>query len=465
MASGELAVVILAAGKGTRMRSRVPKVLHPLCGRPLLLHAVQLARELGARRIVVVAGHGLEQVREALTDQPVEVCEQREQLGTAHAALQAQAALAEHAGPVIVMHGDHPLYRAQTFGRLLDAFAAGGCQVALLTGELPDPTGYGRIVRDARGGVARIVEERDADEATRALREVNLAVYVARGPYLFDALRKVDNRNAKGEYYLTDLVELALQGGGRVRALELDDWQESLGVNDRAQLAEAERILRARINERWMLEGVTLVDPARTYIDVDCQLGPDTVVEPGVQLRGGTRIGAGCRLDANVVIDRSEIGDDCWIKPHCWLEESRVGRGCVIGPSAHLRPGVELGADCRIGNFVEVKNSRIGPGTKADHLSYIGDADIGARVTFACGAVTVNYDGRHKHRTTIGDDAFVGCNANLIAPVTIEAGAFVAAGSTITRPVPGGALGVARAEQRNIEGWRERKFGPGPGRH
>jgi bifunctional UDP-N-acetylglucosamine pyrophosphorylase/glucosamine-1-phosphate N-acetyltransferase len=460
MAAAELAVVILAAGKGTRMRSRLPKVLHPVCGRPILLHAVHMARELGAKRIVVVAGHGAAQVREALAGCEVDLCEQREQLGTAHAALQAEAALAGHQGPVVVMHGDHPLYRAATLQRLLDAFERDAPEVALLTAELPDPTGYGRIVRDAQGRVQRVAEERDADEATRRIREVNLAVYVSRGPYLFDALRKIGNHNAKREYYLPDLVDIALRSGGRVAALAVPDWLETLGVNDRAQLAEAERIMRARINERWMLEGVTLVDPAQTYIDASCQIGPDTVIEPGVQLRRGTRVGEGCRIEAGVVIDGSQIGDGSWIKPHCWIEDSQVGRGCIIGPSAHLRPGVELGADCRIGNFVEIKNSRIGPGTKADHLSYIGDADLGAGVTFACGAVTVNYDGRHKHRTTIGEKAFVGCNANLIAPVTIEPRAFVAAGSTVTRQVPAGALAVARAEQRNVEGWRARKFGP-----
>jgi bifunctional UDP-N-acetylglucosamine pyrophosphorylase/glucosamine-1-phosphate N-acetyltransferase len=316
-------------------------------------------------------------------------------------------------------------------------------------------------VRDARGAVQRIVEERDADAATRALREVNLNAYLARGPYLFEALAKIGNHNAQGEYYLTDLVEIALATGGRVVTAAAPDPQETLGVNDRAQLADAERALRRRINLRWMRDGVTLVDPEHTYIDVDCEIGADTRIEPGVSLRRGTVVGSRCRIDAGVVIEASRLGDGCWIKPHCWLEESALGADCIVGPSAHFRPNVELGPGCRIGNFVEIKNSRIGAGTKADHLSYIGDADVGERVTFACGAITVNYDGRHKHRTTIGDDAFVGCNANLIAPIAIEARAFVAAGTTVTEPVPGGALALGRARQRNVPGWRDRKFGPG----
>jgi bifunctional UDP-N-acetylglucosamine pyrophosphorylase/glucosamine-1-phosphate N-acetyltransferase len=256
-------------------------------------------------------------------------------------------------------------------------------------------------------------------------------------------------------------VEIALATGGRVVTAAAADWVETLGINDRVQLAEAERILRRRINERWMREGVTLVDPERTYIEVDCEIGPDTRIEPGVSLRRGTVLGSACRIDAGVVIEASRLGNGCWIKPQCWIEKSRLGDDCIVGPSAHFRPDVELGAGCRIGNFVEIKNSRLGEGTKADHLSYIGDADIGARVTFACGAITVNYDGRHKHRTAVGDDAFVGCNANLIAPVSVEARAFVAAGTTVTDGVPGGALALGRARQRNVLGWRDRKFGPG----
>jgi bifunctional UDP-N-acetylglucosamine pyrophosphorylase/glucosamine-1-phosphate N-acetyltransferase len=465
MAGAELALVIMAAGKGTRMRSERPKVLHEVCGRPILMHTVAMGRELGAGRIVAIAGHGIEAVREAVGGQGVEVVEQREQLGTGHAALQARAALSDHAGPVLVMNGDHPLYRASTFAGLIDAWRSASADLAILVTELADPTGYGRVVRGARGEVKRIVEDRDADAPTRALCEVNLGAYLARGPYLFEALGKIGNQNAQREYYLTDLVEIALATGGRVVTARAPDPVETLGINDRAQLAEAERILRRRINERWMREGVTLVDPEHTYIDVDCEIGADTRIEPGVSLRRGSMLGGGCRIDAGVVIEASRLGNGCWIKPHCWIEESRIGDDCIVGPSAHFRPNVQLGDGCRIGNFVEIKNSRIGPGTKADHLSYIGDADVGSRVTFACGAITVNYDGRHKHRTTVGDDAFVGCNANLIAPIAIQPRAFVAAGTTVTDEVPPGALALGRARQRNLLGWRDRKFGPGGDHH
>jgi bifunctional UDP-N-acetylglucosamine pyrophosphorylase/glucosamine-1-phosphate N-acetyltransferase len=461
MAGAELALVIMAAGRGTRMRSERPKVLHEVCGRPILMHTVAMGRELGAARILAVAGHGIEAVREAVAGQGVEVVEQREQLGSAHAALQARDALAGHDGPVLVMNGDHPLYRASTFAGLLDAWRGASADLAILVTELPDPSGYGRVVRDARGGVLRVVEERDADPATRALREVNLGAYLARGPYLFETLAKIGNQNAQREYYATDLVEIALATGGRVVTSTAADWLETLGINDRAQLAEVERIMRRRINERWMREGVTLVDPDHTYIDVDCEIGPDSVLAPGVCLRRGSRLGSGCRIDAGAVIEASRLGNGCWIKPHCWIEESLLADDCSVGPSAHLRPNVELGRGCRVGNFVEIKNSRLGEGTKADHLSYIGDADIGCRVTFACGAITVNYDGRHKHRTAVGDDAFVGCNANLIAPLTVEPRAFIAAGTTVTDEVPRGALALGRARQRNVLGWRDRKFGPG----
>jgi bifunctional UDP-N-acetylglucosamine pyrophosphorylase/glucosamine-1-phosphate N-acetyltransferase len=457
--SNELALVIMAAGKGRRMRSRRPKVLHSLCGQPLIRHSIAMGRELGAKRIVIVAGHGIEAVREALAGDGVEIVEQSEQLGTAHAALQAGAALTDHEGPVLVMNGDHPLYRASTLQLLIDAYAPTDVDLAILVTEMPDPTGYGRVVRDADGRVERIVEERDAEGEMREIREVNLGAYLADGAYLLEALRKIGNDNAQGEYYLTDLVEIARRTGGAVGTASTPDHLETMGINDRAQLAEAERLMRRRINERWMLEGVTLVDPEGTYIDVDCEIGPDTVIHPGVSLRAGTRVGEGCRLEAGVVIDASEIGDGCWIKPHCWIESSRVAEACIIGPSAHLRPDNEVGPDCRIGNFVELKNSRIGRGTKADHLSYLGDADIGAGVTFACGAITVNYDGRHKHRTTVGDGAFIGCNANLIAPVTVEERAFVAAGTTVTDGVPGKSLAIGRTRQRNIEGWYSRTFG------
>jgi bifunctional UDP-N-acetylglucosamine pyrophosphorylase/glucosamine-1-phosphate N-acetyltransferase len=456
--AGDVALLVLAAGKGTRMRSRLPKVLHPVCGRPILLHAVALGQELGAKRRVVVVGSGQDEVRKALSGQAVEIVEQVTQLGTAHAVLQARELLRDHPGPVLIMYGDHALYRASTMENLLDLYHSQKADLALLVGELPDPTGYGRIVRGPDGRIDRIVEETDASPEIRGIHEVNLGVYVAGADFLYQTLATVSPANEQEEFYLTDLVELTLEAGKRVETSLLGDWSEAFGINDRADLARVESILRGRIADHWMRQGVTLVDPDRTYLDVDVEIGPDTVIEPGCRLRGNTRIGTDCRIDPNVVIDASSIGNNVWVKPHCWIEQSVVGDGCVIGPSAHLRPNNVLAENVRIGNFVEVKNSNLGPGTKADHLSYIGDADIGARVTVACGVITVNYDGKKKSRTVIEDGSFVGCNSNLIAPVTLAPDSYVAAGSTITKDVPTDALAVARARQRNVEGWRKRFF-------
>ena len=461
MARGDLALVLMAAGMGTRMRSRLPKVLHPVCGRPILMHALELGREIGATRRIVIVGTGEDEVRAALTGQNIELVRQAEPLGTAHAALQTRAALADHDGPVIVMNGDHPLYRARTLKALRETWESQKAGLAFLVTELPDPAGYGRVLRDSAGRVARVVEENECSDTLRRVHEVNLGAYIADARTLFELLERVRNDNAKAEYYITDLIEIALATGLTVETSAAADWRESLGINTRLELARAEALLRERIVDQLMLDGVTLTDPSTTYVEVDVQIGEDTVLGAGVTIRAGTRIGSGCQIDPGVVIDASVLGDDVWVKPGCFFESARVGDRCEIGPNAHLRPGADLREDVRVGNFVEVKNSVLGAGTKADHLSYIGDADVGAGVTIGCGAITVNYDGAKKTRTTIGDRAFIGCNSNLIAPVAIEPEAYVAAGSTITKSVPGGALAVARAQQRVIEGWRKKRFGSG----
>ena len=460
MSTGELALVILAAGDGTRMRSQLPKVLHLVCGRSILGHQLRLGREIGAKRCVVVVGRDEAKLRAALADEhsDVELVRQEEQLGTAHAALAARETLSDHRGPVLLMYGDHPLYRSESIAALLDGHREKAPDLTLLTTEFPDPSGYGRVVRDAEDHVARIVEHSEASPETRAIRECNLGAYIAEAEFLFETLAAIRNDNERGEYFLTDLVELTLAGGGRVEAASIEDWTEALGVNSRVQLARAEAAMRERLAQHWMREGVTLIDPSHTYIEADVEIGADTVIAPGAYLKGRTRVGSGCRIDTGSVLEDTTLGDDVWIKPHCWLEEARLGSDCIVGPSAHLRPGAHLEDDVRIGNYVEVKNSHLGRGTRADHLSYVGDADVGAGVTIGCGVITVNYDGEDKHRTVIGDGAFVGCNANLIAPVEVEPKAYVAAGSTITKRVPGGSLAVARARQRNIEGWRERRF-------
>jgi bifunctional UDP-N-acetylglucosamine pyrophosphorylase/glucosamine-1-phosphate N-acetyltransferase len=441
------------------MRSRVPKVLHPVCGRPILQHLVQLGRELGAERTLVVVGAGDGQVREALEGTGVELVVQREILGTGHAVQQAGEQLRDHSGPVLVMYGDHPIYRPDTFRRLIDLQAKQGADLALLVGEFPDPSGYGRIVRGSDGHIEQIVEEADASAEMRDIHEINLGVYVAAAPHLLDWVGRLSNQNEQGEYYLTDVVDLALGEGRRVDTCSVEDWTEAIGVNNRADLAQVEKVLRLRLADHWMRQGVTLTDPDHTYLDVDVEIGADTVIEPGCTLRAGTRIGSGCHISSGSVIDDSTLGDDVFIKPHCFIESSRIGNGCELGPSAHLRPNCTLADGVRIGNFVELKNSRIGPGTKADHLSYIGDADVGSGASFGCGSITVNYDGAKKHRTTVGDRAFIGCNANLIAPVTVEADAYVAAGTTVTIAVPGYALAVGRVKQKNKENWVRRRFG------
>jgi len=458
MARGDLALVLMAAGKGTRMRSRLPKVLHPICGRPILLHALEMGRELGARRRIVIVGAGEEQVRAALEGQDVELVQQAEQRGTAHAALSARSALAGHDGPVLVMNGDHPLYRAATFAAMREAFEASAADLEILVTDMPNPNGYGRVLRDSGGRVVRIVEERECSDTMKRISEVNLGAYLADARLMFDLLSRVRDDNDKREFYIIDIVELALALGRKVEAARADDWSESLGINTRLELARAEGLMRTRLVDELLEGGVSMVDPETTYVEVDVGVGEDTVLAAGVTLRKGTRIGANCRIDPGVVIDGCTIGDDVWVKPGCFLERSRVGSRCELGPNAHLRPGSQLADDVRIGNFVEVKNSVLGPGTKADHLAYIGDADVGSKVTFGCGAIVVNYDGAKKTRTTVGDRAFIGCNSNLIAPVVIEPDAYVGAGSTISKTVPSGALGIARAEQRNIEGWRKRRF-------
>jgi len=456
-----LAVVILAAGEGTRMKSSLPKTLHPLCGRPMLHFPLVSARELESARTLVVVGRGAERVRASVDDPNVEFVVQAERRGTGHAVDQARQALAGHSGPVLILYGDMPLLRTETLSALVRQHLERHACLSLLTADMPDAGHYGRIVRGADGHIARIVEFADATPEERAITEMNPGVYVVDGPALFEWLSQIAPNSKNGEYYLTDIVELALADGRRVETSLMPDWHDACGINSRIDLAEAEAILRERINRHWMSEGVTFENPALTRVDAAVEIGRDTVLAAGVSLRGTTRVGSGCRIAEHSVIEDSVIGDDCLVKPHCAIEEAVLEQAVVVGPSAHLRPGTQLGRGVRVGNFVEVKNSTLGEGTKADHLSYIGDADLGAGITIGCGAITVNYSGWEKSRTTVGDAAFVGCNSNLIAPVEIEAGAYVAAGSTITEGVPSGALGVARARQRNVLGWRSKKEGGG----
>lgn len=433
-----LAVVILAAGQGTRMKSALAKVLHPIAGRPMLAYPLEAARALQPERLVVVIGRDADRVRESFADTPdVRFVVQEEQLGTGHAVLTARPALEGFSGDLLILYGDTPLLRSETLQTLRDTKVERGAELVLLSAMEPLP---GRVVRDANGRVARIVETTDATPSELEIEEGNAGIYLVDSDLLWKALHRPSDDNAQGEIYLTDVVGEAVRTGRVVEALPLDDADEALGINTRAELARASAVQRRRNAERLMREGVTLIDPDATYLDTDVQVGRDTVIEPGCVIQGPSRIGEACHIKANTSIEHSEIGNEV-----------------EIGPSAHLRPGNRIGDNVRIGNFVELKNSTLAAGVKADHLSYVGDADVEEGASFGCGSITVNYDWDAKHRTHVGRGSKIGCNANLIAPVHIEAEANVAAGSTITQDVPEGALAVARARQRNVEKWRERR--------
>ncbi|MBQ9376298.1 MAG: bifunctional UDP-N-acetylglucosamine diphosphorylase/glucosamine-1-phosphate N-acetyltransferase GlmU [Schwartzia sp.] len=452
----ELIAVILAAGKGTRMKSALPKVLHRVCGKAMVSHVLDAAKAAGARRNVVVVGFGAEAVREALSD-AAEVVVQEEQLGTGHAVLQTETCLAGERGTVMILCGDTPLLTTALLKRLYDAHVTSKAQATVLTAILPDATGYGRVIRTAAGDVEKIVEHKDATEDERKVREVNAGIYCFEKEALFAALRKVGCDNAQGEYYLPDALAIIREAGGKIAALAADDFEETLGVNSRAQLAEAEKILRRRKNRALMDEGVTLMDPDSTFVDTDVIVGRDTVIYPFTWLEGATTVGEGCVLGPSSRFSDARIGDG--VTAHfVYAHECEIGDGVTMGPYVHLRPGTKLAKDVKIGNFVEVKNSVIGEGSKLPHLQYIGDCDMGAGVNMGCGTITVNYDGRNKFRTTIGDRAFVGCNSNLVAPVSVGNDAYIAAGSTVTRDVPPENLAVARARQKNIPNWSDRRL-------
>ena len=453
------AVVILAAGEGKRMRSKTPKVLQPLLGRPMVAYPVAAAKESGAERVVVVVGHGAEAVKAALSGAGVEFAHQERPLGTAHALAQAEGVLKGFPGAVVVTSGDAPLVRGETLRSLVWALEeAGGRGMALLTFTPPDPTGYGRVVRDEAGRVVGIVEEKDASEEEKAIREVNAGVY-AFDEHVWELLKEVKNDNAQGEYYLPDLVALYLKRGLPVVAVPAGDASELLGANDKAQLAEVEKVMLDRLRQNWQRAGVRMHLPETIYLEPEVELAPDAVLEPGVVLRGRTKVGEGARVGAYSVLVDAELAPGAEVRPHSVLEGARLEAGAVAGPFARLRPGAVLEAGAFVGNFVEVKNSRLGPGVKAGHLAYLGDAEVGEGTNVGAGVITANYDGEKKHKTKIGRRAFIGSNSVLIAPVTIADDAFVAGGSAINQDVPSGALAIARARQRNIPGWVWRRRG------
>ncbi|HHY92571.1 MAG TPA: bifunctional UDP-N-acetylglucosamine diphosphorylase/glucosamine-1-phosphate N-acetyltransferase GlmU [Firmicutes bacterium] len=450
-----LAAIILAAGKGTRMKSERPKVLHELCGRPLVTYVVEAAQAAGTDEIVVVINREMDAVREVLGP-GIKYAYQEEQLGTAHAVLAARTALDPEAGDVLVLCGDTPLLTGDLLTALVARHREGAAAATVLTAELTDPTGYGRIVRDAAGEVEAIVEERDAAPAIRALHEVNTGVYCFAAAPLFAALDEVGSENAQGEYYLTDVLAILRRNGRRVLAATAPEPVLTQGINNRVQLAEAEAFLRARIRREHMLAGVTLLDPASTFIDVGVTIGPDTIIYPFTIITGRSSIGRGCRIGPSVELRDSRVGDGATVS-QAVLVEAEVGPEAVVGPFTYLRPGTVLATGAKAGTFVEIKKAVIGPGSKVPHLSYVGDAQVGRGVNIGAGTITCNYDGFKKNETVIEDEVFIGSNTNLVAPVRVGRGAYTGAGSTITRDVPPGALALERAEQRILPDWVKKR--------
>jgi UDP-N-acetylglucosamine diphosphorylase/glucosamine-1-phosphate N-acetyltransferase len=446
--------VVLAAGLGKRMKSKLHKVLHPVCGKPMVGHVLDAVAEAGCGRTIVVVGHGADKVQ-AYVGERAECVLQAEQLGTGHAVLQAEKLIGGEDGTTVVVYGDTPLIRPETIRAMLEAHEASGAAATLMTAVVPDPTGLGRIIRGEGGDVERIVEQKDCSPDELKVTEINAGTYCFDNRKLFDALGKVKNENAQNEYFLTDVIGILHEAGETIAAYRTPDPAEAAGVNDRIALAEAERLMRERINRRHMANGVTIIDPAATYIGAEVEIGADSVIYPGTVLRGRTVIGEDCVIGPQADITDSAIGRGVTVR-HSVLLESEVGDECAIGPYANLRPGSKLAAGCKIGDFVELKNASLGEGTKVSHLSYVGDAVVGRDVNIGCGAITVNYDGYNKSVTEIGDGAFIGSNVNLIAPVKIGNGAYVVAGSTITHDVKPNDMAIARERQVNKEGYAER---------
>ncbi|MGG2025203.1 bifunctional UDP-N-acetylglucosamine diphosphorylase/glucosamine-1-phosphate N-acetyltransferase GlmU [Gottfriedia sp. S16(2024)] len=443
--------IVLAAGKGTRMKSKLYKVLHPVCGKPMVQHVVDHVISVGVQNIVTVVGHGAELVKTQIGDHS-EYALQDEQLGTAHAVIQAAPMLKDKEGTTLVICGDTPLISPETIQALFDEHERLQAKATILTAHLEDSTGYGRIIRGENGSVLKIVEHKDASPEELTVQEINTGTYCFDNKALFEALNEVNNNNAQGEYYLPDVIEILKAKGEIVAAYKTANFDETLGVNDRYALSIAESIMRKNINKKHMLNGVTIIDSNSTYISADAKIGSDTIIYPGTMIYGNSIIGTGSTIGPNTEIIDSEIGNDTVIKQSV-VHESKIGHSTSVGPFAHIRPASTLGDEVRIGNFVETKKVTFGNGSKASHLSYIGDAEIGQGVNLGCGSITVNYDGKNKFKTTIEDNVFVGCNSNLIAPVTVKKGSYIAAGSTITDEVPEDSLAIARARQVNKEGY------------
>jgi len=448
-----LNVVILAAGQGTRMRSKLPKVLHEVGGKSMLAHTITTAEDLGADRIIVVYGHGGEQVRSIIQNDKIEWVEQKQRLGTGHAVQQAIPYFNQSAEEtVLVLYGDVPLARKQTLQSLLDAQPSES--IAILTTELSNPQGYGRIVRNTSAKVEAIIEEKDADQQTKLIKEINTGILCASTSSLVDWLGRIDNNNQQKEYYLTDCIALAVQDGKSVEAVACQDPTEVMGVNDRIHLAEMENIYQQRQRTELMVNGATLRDSSSVYVEGSIEIGNDIVIEPGVMFKGNVTLGDDVNIGMNCVIIDSQIAAGTVIHPNSVIEDSNIGENCEIGPFARVRPKTELASEVKLGNFVEVKKSNIASGSKVNHLSYIGDATIGEKTNIGAGTICCNYDGANKHKTIIGNNVFIGSDTQLVAPVTVSDGATIGAGSTITRDTPAEKLTLSRSKQITIDNWQ-----------
>ena len=452
-----IATVILAAGKGTRMKSDLVKVLHPLLGLPMLSYPIDLSLHgIKAEKTIVVVGYQADQIKERFKNPQIQFVLQEEQLGTGHAVLQTIPLLKEFTGTVLILCGDVPLVKIETLHSFIDAFEGNNSILSVLTTVVENPFGYGRIIRSLEGWLEKIVEEKDASEKERLVREINTGIYCVKASFLIEGLREIGKDNAQGEYYLTDLVEIARKNGLRCSAHIVPDPVEVMGINTRVDLAIANEVLKQEKLKELMLSGVTVLDPQNTYVERMVEVGRETTLNPNCYLHGMTKIGERCIIESNSKITDSQIGDEVTIRSNSVITESKIEEGASIGPFAHLRPLTEVKAKAKIGNFVEVKKSIIGKGSKANHLTYIGDSTVGEEVNIGAGTITCNYDGFEKHQTIIGDRVFVGSNVELVAPVKVGDGSTIGAGSTITKDVPGGALAISRPRQKNISGWSKR---------